>query len=292
MRSLTIQESGVTSTLDIYEFGSGSPRVVFTAGIHGGEVTGVYVAEQLIEYFTHNPPLKGSVKILPRCNPTATRCLQRRSPFDSEDLNRIFPGSAQGSLSHRTADAVWHETADADYLIDLHCCGQHGLPYLLGIYDESQPARALAEQIAMPIAVQSGGTAGQLFTDSCRHRGQAAIIIELPSGPSSGAVNPVVAEQAVTGLLSFLTRIGIIEGRENPLRPTFYGPLLDICVPESGLWVPQVQRGETLKAGQTVGTLNGKPVCAVEDGFAMSVLPISYVFIDDPWVVTYVVERP
>ena len=221
MRSLTIQESGVTSTLDIYEFGSGSPRVVFTAGIHGGEVTGVYVAEQLIEYFTHNPPLKGSVKILPRCNPTATRCLQRRSPFDSEDLNRIFPGSAQGSLSHRIADAVWHETADADYLIDLHCCGQHGLPYLLGIYDESQPARALAEQIAMPVAVQSGGTAGQLFTDSCRHRGQAAIIIERAFGPSSGAVNPVVAEQAVTGLLFFLTRIGIVEGRENTLRPYF-----------------------------------------------------------------------
>ncbi len=292
MKTLNIQESGLISPLDIYEFGSGSPRVTFTAGIHGGEVTGIYVAERLIEYFTRNPPCKGSVKILPRCNPTATRCLQRRSPFDGEDLNRIFPGSAQGSLSHRIADAVWRETADADYLIDLHCCGQHGLPYLLGIYDESDKARALAGQIAMPIAVQSGGTAGQLFTDSCRRRGQAAIIIELPSGPSSGAINPGVAEQALDGLLSFLSRIGVAAGHEKDLQPAFYGPLLDICVPESGLWTPQACRGETLKAGQVVGTLDGKPVYAPEDGFIMTVLPIGYIFIDDPWVVTYVVKRP
>lgn len=288
MRTLTIQESGVTSALDIHEFGSGSPRVVFTAGIHGGEVSGIYVAERLIEYFTRNPPRAGSVKIIPRCNPTAFRCLQRRSPFDGEDLNRIFPGDPQGSLSHRIADAVWRETADADYLVDLHCCGQHGLPYLLGIYDESEPARALARQIAMPVAVQSEGTAGQLFTDSCRRRGQAAIIIELPSGPSRGAVNPAAAELALTGLFTFLTRVGIAAGHESELHPAFYGPLTDICVPGPGLWLPQVARGDTLKAGQAVGTLDGKPVYAAKDSFAMSVLPVSYVFADDPWVLTYV----
>ena len=76
--------------------------------------------------------------------------MQRRSPFDGEDLNRIFPGRADGTLSHRLAAAVWAETEPADLVVDLHCCGQHGLPYLLSIYPESPAVRDLVRRITMP----------------------------------------------------------------------------------------------------------------------------------------------
>ena len=170
MRTVTVSESGVSAAYEVHTFGSGAPHITFTAGIHGNEVSGIYVAQQLIAFFTKNAPLRGTVKIIPTVNATAMRCMQRRSPFDKEDLNRIFPGNAAGSLSHRLAASIYAETADADILVDLHCCGQHGLPYILSIYSESEKARKLVEKITMPIAVHSEGTPGQLFTESCTRR--------------------------------------------------------------------------------------------------------------------------
>jgi predicted deacylase len=78
--------------LAFHLFGEGAPRVFFTGGIHGGEATGIYVAQRVIEFLEENELLKGSVKVLPIANPTAFRHLERSSPYDRLDLNRIFPG--------------------------------------------------------------------------------------------------------------------------------------------------------------------------------------------------------
>ena len=182
MKTVTIEEYGVNTQYDVYTFGSGEPRITFTAGIHGNEVSGIYVAQRLIGHFIKNPPVKGTVKIIPTVNAAAMRCMQRRSPFDAIDLNRVFPGNESGSISHKLAASIYSETADADILVDLHCCGQHGLPYILSVYSESAKVRNLVSRITMPIAVHSEGLGGQLFTESCRKRAQAACIIEIPSG--------------------------------------------------------------------------------------------------------------
>ncbi|WP_425341220.1 hypothetical protein [Brevibacillus borstelensis] len=67
----------------------------------------------------------------------------RYSPFDGIDMNRLFPGSTEGSPTLQLARALWEETRDDEYLIDLHICGVGGSTYTLeapqGI---SRPARA------------------------------------------------------------------------------------------------------------------------------------------------------
>lgn len=288
MKTLTIQEQGVLSQLELHTFGSGVPHVFFTAGIHGNEVTGVYVARRLIDYFTAHPPLKGTVSVIPTVNTTAMRCMQRRNPFDGLDLNRVFPGDPQGSFALRLADLVYRETEGADILIDLHCCGQHGLPYILSVYNESEKVRTLVQRITMPIAVRSEGTPGQLFTESTRKRDQAACIIELPSGTCGGAVNLPVGNQCFQALLDLLRSEGVAEGAVEGAAPDFYGPLLDIDAPRAGLWMPQVKKGDPLTAGQVVGTVDGTPVLAPADGMAMSVLPCSYLMPGDLWVMLYI----
>jgi predicted deacylase len=288
MRTVSVGEYGVTAEFEVHSFGAGAPHVFFTAGIHGNEVTGVYVARRLIEYLTAHPPLRGSVTVIPTVNATALRCMQRRSPFDGEDLNRIFPGRADGTLSHRLAAAVWAETEPADLVVDLHCCGQHGLPYLLSIYPESPAVRDLVRRITMPVAVQSEGTGGQLFTESVRRRGQSACIIELPSGAGDGAVNAAVGDRCFAALLDLLRTEGVTAGAVEGEAPAFYGKLLDAETPLCGLWRPAVARGESVTAGQTLGTVEGVPVPAPADGFVMSALPCGYLRPGDGWVMTYI----
>ncbi len=290
METIVIEENGVAAAFELHAFGTAAsgPRLFFTAGIHGNEVTGVYVARMLIDHLEAQPLLRGEVRVIPAVNAAAMRCMQRCNPFDGEDLNRIFPGDAAGSISHRLAAAVWERTASADALVDLHCCGQHGLPYILALHGESPAARELARRIPLPRCVQSYGSAGQLFVESARRRGQASCIIELPSGAGEGAVNLETAQMCFHALLDLLRSYGMLAGEVSGASPAFFGPLLDADCERAGFWRPRVRRGEAIAKGQLIGTLDGAPVAAPEAGAAMSVRPPSYLRANDLWAVVYV----
>ena len=58
MRTVTVSESGVSAVYEVHTFGTGAPHITFTAGVHGNEVSGIYVAQQLIAFFEKNPPLR------------------------------------------------------------------------------------------------------------------------------------------------------------------------------------------------------------------------------------------
>lgn len=291
MRTITVIENGVSVQFDVHSFGQGAPRVFFTAGVHGDEVTGVYVAQKLIERLAEHPPLRGRVDVIPTVNTAAMRCMQRRCPFDNVDLNRVFPGDANKSISHRLAQAVWRETEGADYLVDLHCCGAHGLPYFLSVYSEAERTRELMSRITLPIAVHSDGTEGQLFLKAARERNQAACIIELPGGGGNGAVNLPVAGQCLAALIDLLRSFGMLPGEVEGEAPTFYGAPLDAECGGAGLWMPAVKMGETVCEGQVIGTLDNKPVPAPASGMATSVRPAAYVRAGNQWVMTYAVPE-
>jgi predicted deacylase len=61
------------------------------------------------------------LRIVPVCNPFAMEADARNSPFDSLDLNRVFPGNATGSHTERIAAVLTEQAVNgADYVIDLH----------------------------------------------------------------------------------------------------------------------------------------------------------------------------
>lgn len=62
MKTITIEEYGVNTQYDVYTFGSGEPHITFTAGIHGNEVSGIYVAQRLIGHFIKKSAREGHGK--------------------------------------------------------------------------------------------------------------------------------------------------------------------------------------------------------------------------------------
>ncbi len=266
---------------EVYEYGEGSPKIMFTAGIHGDEVTGIYVAEKLIEYFNDNEPMRGSIKIMPKCNPAATRQFSRKVFYDDIDMNRIFPGAIDGSPTLKAAQNIWQESEGMDVIIDIHCCGQYSMTYILAMHDEFLGVKELSMKLNIPRLVESEGTAGQFFTESCNKRGQKALIIELPRGHSLGAINFEAAEECYEALLNLLRAEGMIKGEYIHNPPTVYGKIKDIAAKDNGLWLPQVNKGDKVKKGQVIGRLNGKEVVAYEEGVILMVVPGSYLYIDD-----------
>lgn len=277
---------------EIYEYGSvgNSPSIAITAGIHGDEVTGIYVAEKLIEYFNNHEPKKGFVKIMPRCNPAAMRRMKRWSAYDETDMNRIFPGDERGAATMRAAHNIWEETKNAHIIIDLHCCSNSSMVYALAIYDEFPEVEKLVKKMNIENLVQSEGVGGQLFTEACRRRSQRAFIIELPSGVRPGAVNFDAADTCFEGLLSLLKNEGVINGNYADNPPISYGSIKDINSTAAGLWMPSVKNGQQINAGDAVGAVGGFNIYAPESGKVLITVPGSYVFSGDH-ILSYVKEN-
>lgn len=275
---------------EVYEYGDGNPKVMVTGGIHGDEVTGIYVAQKLIKYFNDCGPIKGSLKIMPKCNPVATRQMKRRAFYDEIDMNRIFPGNKSSSPTMRAAHNIWQESENMDIIIDIHCCSSHSMMYALAIYDEFPKVECLIKSLTIQNLVQSEGVEGQFFTELCRKRGQKAFIIELPSANGKGAINFDAAKECFEALLNLFRCEGIIKGDSINKPPTSYGKIKDVLAKNNGLWIPQVKNGDNLIKGDIIGNINGRDIAVPEDGTVLITIPGSYLFTDD-CLLSYIQEK-
>jgi len=98
------------------------PTVLITAGIHGDEINGVEIVRQIIAKGI-NKPKKGTVICVPVINVFGFLNMDRLFP-DGRDLNRVFPGSSNGSLASRVAHFVMKEIVPhADFVLDFHTGG-------------------------------------------------------------------------------------------------------------------------------------------------------------------------
>lgn len=99
------------------------PRLLITGGCHGDELEGPIVARRLVEWLPEAQTC-GRVIIVPVLNPLAVQACNRNTPVDGLNLNRVFPGRADGSVTERIADAVSRLLLPmADTVFDLHSFG-------------------------------------------------------------------------------------------------------------------------------------------------------------------------
>src|SRR3954471_10302608 len=98
------------------------PRVAVTAGIHGAEDVSIAALREVV--FGLDPSVvTGSLVAVLTANPSAfaARAIYV-NPLDGLNLNRQFPGDANGSPTHRLAH--WLATtviAGSDAFVDMHC---------------------------------------------------------------------------------------------------------------------------------------------------------------------------
>lgn len=155
------------------------PTVLFTAGIHGDEVNGVEIIRQLIAKGI-NKPKCGTIICMPVINIFGFINLKREFP-DGRDLNRVFPGSPNGSLASRVAHKLIKEVVPhADLIIDFHTGGSgrfnspqlrytkghknldelakvFGAPFVLYSKNLSKSFRATANKLDKPLLLFEGG---------------------------------------------------------------------------------------------------------------------------------------
>jgi predicted deacylase len=267
------------ATLNFYEFGQGKPRVLITGAVHGDEVVGTYAIQNAISGFDRRT-IKGSVLFLPVANPLAYRCRERASPVDRVDLNRVFPGNEEGSVSERLANRIWKEATKADYILDLHGAGLNCIPYILCLHREFNFVRKYVRKLGVPTVVESSGLRGQLFIEAS-HRKIPAAVIE--AGSHHGVFLTDHAEQLRSTILGLLASLGMIEESVTTTKQRFFGKILNTKAKEEDFFSPRVKPGTIVKKRDSLGFLSrtGKKVLSQHNGIITSIQMPGVVFPGD-----------
>jgi predicted deacylase len=143
------------------------PRLILAAGIHGDEYDGILAVAGLAGELEPET-LDGTVVLLPVVNPFAHAAGQRRTPEDNTDLNRVFPGRPDGTLSERLAHRLCQGLLrQADLIFTLHGAMASGYltPWIEFLNEDSPVARAtfeLARATGIPDMIALANLPGRL----------------------------------------------------------------------------------------------------------------------------------
>ena len=268
------------SAIEKIEYGAGRPVVSITAAIHGEEQTAVYVARKLAAYLK-DKPLHGTVRIFPVCNPTAFRFRSRVSPIDGADLNRSFCKQETGSHSYQLANRIWQEVEDSDYLLDLHCCGQHGSTYVMSQHADYAHQYCLGRALGLKNVIRSSGLAGQLFVELNR-TGKQGILIEIRGGQPAAAVDLEAGEEAFLAALRFLNHTGVTTFEVPPGEDAvFHDKIQRVMAQSDGFLLPLAAAGADVQKGALIAEFAGAELRAPTDGTVLAIAKPGYLFNGD-----------
>jgi N-alpha-acetyl-L-2,4-diaminobutyrate deacetylase len=194
-----------------------------TGGNHGDEYEGPIALLKLANGLEPSQ-VSGRVIIVPAMNYPAFRAARRTSPIDAGNLNRIFPGRPDGSVTEKIADYFQRFLLPlADIVLDYHSGGRtlDFLPFAAAheLPDKEQESRCVAamEAFNAPYSMKLLELdAVGLYDTAAEELGKIFVSTELGGGGSASARSVRIAD---CGVRNLLIHAGILQG-EIDMQPT------------------------------------------------------------------------
>lgn len=231
------------------------PTILFTAGLHGDEINGVDIVRQLISRKI-NIPKRGTIICMPILNVFGFLNSSRSFP-DGRDLNRVFPGSASGSLASRVAHRLMNEIIpDVDLIVDFHTGGasRFNAAQIRIVKDDSQ-LEALAKIFGAPFTLYSSNI-GKSFRNACHQLGKPILLFE---GGKSFFVNDTISKIGIEGVKRILNHFDMLHAKKKvsqPKEPTvFVDDSKWIRAKHSGMFKSKININAKVKVNDILGQI-------------------------------------
>jgi len=201
------------------------PTALLTGANHGDEYEGPLALVELAANIDA-ATLSGRVIIIPFMNTPAFAAGTRTSPIDAGNMNRVFPGRPDGTITEKIADYFQRTLLPiADVVLDFHSGGKtlDFLPFAAShvLADKEQEARCRAARDAFnaPFSLQmlEIDSAG-MYDDAAEAMGKTFVTTELGG---AGTSTPETVAIARKGLRNLLIHAGIMHGNMQ-LAPSRY----------------------------------------------------------------------
>lgn len=279
-------DSGTQIPVTIIRGRQSGPTLALIGGTHGSEVAPI-VALQRLRGELDPAQLRGTLLIVHVANmPSFLGRTVYYSPMDGKNLNRVYPGKADGTASERIAHAITTEIIErADYLVDMHAGdGNESLrPYT---YWSSLGLDRRADSVSREMALAWGherivvdndrprDLAASLYTQNTAHlRGRPAITTETGW---LGIPDELMIQSNVTAALRLMRYLRMIPGPVELVQyPIWINRTEVLRSPATGTWHAAVERGHTVTAGTLIGRVTdffGTTLAEVRAPFAGEVL--------------------
>jgi N2-acetyl-L-2,4-diaminobutanoate deacetylase len=248
--------------LTVVKNGKG-PTALLTGANHGDEYEGPVALFDLARRLTP-AEVSGRVIIVPAMNYPAFRAGSRTSPIDKGNLNRIFPGRPDGSVTEKIADYFTRRLLPiADIVLDFHSGGRtldflpsaaaHTLP------DKAQEARCFAAVAAFAAPWSMRMTeidAAGMYDTTAEALGKVFVTTELGGGGSTTARTIAIAKRGVANVLK---HAGIVEGAPDIAATRWLAMPSSDCftfAEEEGLVEPRLDLGDRVRKGDVIARIH------------------------------------
>lgn len=231
------------------------PVVLFTAGLHGDEINGIEIVRQIITRKI-NKPKRGTIICIPVVNIFGFVNKSREFP-DGRDLNRVFPGSKNGSLASRFAWYLLKEVIPhVDYCVDFHAGGaaRFNAPQIR-IAPGQADLEHLSDIFNAPFTLYSKNIKGS-FRSAC---GKLGVKILLFEGGKSLDINEDVTKTGVQGSKRLLAHLDMLNPKKNvhqadaaPVRITSSAW---VRARNSGLFQNKISAGNYVEKGEVLACI-------------------------------------
>jgi len=239
--------------------------LALVAGVHAYEyppILALYRLKTMID----PKALSGTVLMVHIANlPSFQRRTVYYNPFDWKNLNRVFPGDPNGTMSQRIAAVLTASVVDrCDILLDMHCgdANEALMPYSYWMIS-GDPAfdastRTLALDFGLPHIIidetrSKDPADSKYLSNTAILRGKPAVTTE--SGYLGRTDEESVARN-VAGVLSVMRGRGMIAGDPEPATDPVWIDKYEVVNSKwDGLFYPKLDMGYYVREGQVVGVV-------------------------------------
>ena len=233
--------SGEDFGLHVHEIRGSRPGPVvgISSGVHGDEFNGPEIIYRFLTSLDASQ-LRGTLRVLPVANPLSYAAQARFTPQDGVNLNRVIPGSPDGTLTERVAHVLATRFLDGlEAYVDVHSGG--ALPTVDYAYILN--AEHLSRAAGFPVLYRpTKNLEGTHYDGTTASYTQAhdvpSVVLEIGGG---AVAQESYVRRGVAALVNILRTLGALDGDPAPApAQTVVRRILILRPSQGGILLPEV----------------------------------------------------
>ncbi|WP_163718373.1 succinylglutamate desuccinylase/aspartoacylase family protein [Mangrovibacterium lignilyticum] len=233
------------------------PVLLLLGGIHGNEINGVEIIRELISK-KYNKPTSGTIICIPALNVFGFLNQTREFP-DGKDLNRMFPGTQNGSMASLFAWNLMNNILPAaDYIVDFHTGGTNRFNSSQIRISKEHPELFELANIFKPRFIVLAPDREKSFRQAATKLGKKILLFE---GGKSLDIHNRITQRGVNGVLRLMDHLGMRDYSEEiaempKIDPIFIRESTWIRARHGGMFRFQVKDGAKVEKGDIIGSIS------------------------------------
>lgn len=246
--------------ISAYRFGKGTKAACIVGPTRGNEVQQLYICSQIIRILTRLEKTgsivsNNEILIIPAINYYSLNLDKRFWAMDNTDINRMFPGSPTGETTERIANTVYEAARKYNYVIQFASFHNPGdfLPHVR-MMETGFESTSLANLFGLPYVLTKKPQPVDTGTLNFSLNAEGINAFSIYTS-ATDHIDEESAIQAISSVLRFLTRMGIIKYNchngyiASIIQET---DLMSIKVDVSGIYRPLKHPGDEVCFGDVL----------------------------------------